>query len=333
MRVALYSSKKPRCGIATYTDHLEGSLRELGLDVRHWPSLVNDAGVYDEIRAWGADVFHIQYEQAIMPSHDVLFRYAIERARAGKKNVATLHSETSISAAVVRHGAVHATMIHRLPRLLSGAWVFPMPCPRYTPGTSRDELRRKYGLPANGFVLSTVGFLLPWKRTDDIVEKLLPWVARRPDVTVQVLASEHFNPGVAGYVRTCREKLARFSAMVGGRIRHVDHYPPDLELLERLYLSDLGYVFCPFDTVSASAASSLFVSARCPLVCANSSHYEHMTDYTVRAPKEDLGAFARVVAETADNLELLERLRALNERVYADTNYLECARRHLKLYA
>lgn len=333
MRIALYSSRKPRCGIATYTNYLEKSLRDLKVDVRHWPSLVNDEGVFSEIRNWSADVFHVQYEQSIMPPQQTLFRFTTERAERGKKNVATLHSETQTSAEVVQRGAFHAAVIHRRPELLSGLHLLPMPCPTYVPYASRADLRRRYGFREDAFIVSTLGFLLPWKKTDEIVGHLLPWVAARPEVTLQVLASEHFNPDAAHYVRTCRENLARLATRVQGRIRHVAHYPSDEEVLDRLYLSDLGYVYCPFDTVSASAAASLFVSARCPLVVSDSTHYDHLIDYTVRAPKDSLNAFARVVSECAGNPELLERLRAVTERVYEDTNYLECARRHLRMYA
>lgn len=332
MRVALYSSKKERCGIATYAVYLENALRELGAEVRHWGSLVNDAMVFSEIRSWSPEIFHVQYEQAIMPPHEILFELARERRRNGGKNVATLHSETPISAELGRNEAFNSVLIHRLSKFISGARVFPMPCPRYAPSVPRAELRKRYGLSDNDFVVSTVGFLLPWKKTEEIVARLIPWLVRRENVVLQVIASEHFNPDARSYARACRDALSRLSASVGGRIKHVSHYPSDEEVLERLALSDIGYAYCPENTASASAAASLFISARCPLVTSNSTHYDHLIRYAVRAPKESLDLFARAVVESAENPDLLLRLRQAQELFYAETNYLESARRHLRIY-
>lgn len=330
MKIALYSSKRPRCGIATYTSYLEEVLRKTGADVRHWGSLSNPDQTFSEIRSWDPEVFHIQHEQSIMPKNEVLTRFT--DGRATKKNVLTLHTESSSSVELSCRGSIQATVIHRLPKLLKNAHVLPMPCPVQEGRVERDELRRRHGFPAGAFVVSTLGFMLPWKMTVEVADHLLPWLRSKPDVYLQVIASQHFNPSTAEYMRKSSGNLAALSATVGGRIRHVSHYPSDQEVLDRLLLSDLGYVYCPFDTESASAAASLFVSARCPTVTSASTHYEHLICHTIRVPKGDLEVFTKAIVDTAQNPDLLLRLRESNEFLYAEMNYLECARKHMRIY-
>lgn len=332
MRVALYSSKRPRCGIATYSFYLEAALKKVGADVRHWGSSAPPEQTFSEIRTWNPEVFHIQHERAIMPPDNVLASFTSERSSKGRKNIITLHTETPASVELSRGNGIHAVVIHRLPELLSDAYVLPMPCPSLKEPAQRSDLRKRYGFPEDAFVVSTLGFMLPWKMTSEIAGYLLPWLKVRTHVHLQVIASQHFAPDPAGYMKKCSQSLALLSAEVGGRIKHVSHYPSDQEVLDRLLLSDLGYAYCPFNTASASAAASMFVSARCPLVTSTSTHYEHLMCHVVRAPKEDPDLFTREIVHTANDPDLLLRLRESNEFLYAEANYLECAKKHMEIY-
>lgn len=330
MKVALYSSLRPRCGISTYACHLEEALRGLGADVRHWGSLRPHGEAFGEMREWDPDVVHVQYEVSIMPPRQALSDLARGRRAAGRRAVITLHSE-SRTGAEAASGGFSAVLLHRPPTFLPSARVVTMPCPTHEP-SPRAALRARYGFPEDALVLSTVGFLLPWKRTAEIAARLAPWLVRR-GAHLQVVAPEHFSPEARGHAAVCSKDLADLSAATGGLVRHISGYPPDGELVERLSLSDLGYVYCPEDTGSSSAAASLFVSARCPLVTSTSTHYDHLLCRSARGPKEDVGAFAEAVREAAGDRDLLLRLGAAMEEMYAETNYRECARRHLEVYA
>jgi len=331
VKIALYSSKRPRCGIATYTNYLEDALRSLGADVRHYGSGVPAEVVFSEVRAWNPEIFHVQHEHAIMPPNETLSNFAQERVQRGRRNIITLHTESQASAALASRGGFQASIIHRMPELLENAHVLPMPCPVQEASTDRGN-RPRYGFPADSFIITTLGFMLSWKMMVETAEQFMPWLRENPEAYLQILASEHFSPGSAEYMRKCVRGLAALSVAVGGRIRHVLHYPSDQEVLERLLLSDLGYVYCPFDTKSASAAASLFISARCPLVTSASTHYDHLMCHVIRTPKGDLPSFVKRITEVARDADLLLRLRKSSEILYAETNYLECARRHLSIY-
>jgi len=335
-KIALYSSKRERCGISTYTSQLEEAFTLLGHDVRHWGSQSPYEHTFSEIRAWRPDVFHVQHETSIMPPGGILEKYASLMSREGIRVTVTLHTESDEAIRLARAATVglpNRIVLHRPTPSATEAAVIPMPCTGVGVVQSRGELRRRFGFPEDSFVISTVGFMIPWKDHPRIVEALSPWVRSRPSVHLQIIASEHFNEGLSGYAKTCREQLAGFSVGdLKGRIHHIDGYPSDRELVERLVASDLGYVWCPFDTGSSSAAAAQFTTARCPLVATDSSHYAFLGTGIVRGPKSDLGAFVKLIQETAEDRDLLMKLRENQWSMYRERNYIATAARHLELY-
>lgn len=329
MKIALISSRSSRCGIATYTSYLESALAAWGAVVRHWAS--RERGVFDDIRSWGADVLHVQYEQAIMPD-DATLAAGVQKVRnGGAVCLATLHSETAKSAMTAMRSGFERVLLHRPPRIAGRACVLTMPCPVYG-AVDRAALRRQYGFETGAFVISTVGFLLPWKMTAEIAGELLPFLRNMPRATLQIIASHHFNPEARSYAENCSNELRRLSESVGGRIAHVAGYPSDAEVLDRLALSDLGYTYCPFDTQSSSAAASLFISARCPLIASDSTHYEHLPPSVERVPKGSAPVFASGVTRAAQDPGRLVEMRKALDQEYSEVNYLEFARIHLGIY-
>ena len=335
LKIALYSSNRDRCGISTYTQHLGEALAALGHDVRHWGGQPTHRAALNEILAWGPDIFHAQHETSIMPSEEVLCQQAGDVRKAGGRAFITLHTESDENLKIGRRVAelgAGRVVVHRPISKASDVVVVPMPCTSIGILPSKNSLRQKFGLPSGAFILSTVGFMIPWKDHPRLAELLIPWLKRRPDLFIQIIAAEHFNKEVAAYAQSCRAALAKLSSQVEGRILHVDGYPSDLELVERLIASNLGYVWCPFDTGSSSAAAAQFITARCPLVATDSSHYAYLGTGISRGPKKSMEAFIDLVMGVAGDYSVLEKLRAAQWNEYRTRNYIETARRHLALY-
>lgn len=339
MKIALYSSKRERCGISTYTEVLAVALRALGHDVEYYSSRLPYDPRFKQILAWRPDVFHFQHEPSIMPPDSVAAKFANELRDRGTKVFLTLHTENSNTVKAARQilKNMAAAIMHRPSLLLQDAMVIPMPCPVLDPLPDRSELREKYVFPKNAFVISTVGFLIPWKDHPRIVQLMGSWLAEHPEAHLQVIASPHFNSDLQSYASQATVAIMEFMENFGqlytpGRIRHVNHYPSDQELLERVALSDLGYVWCPMHTGSASAAGAMFTSARCPLVASDSTHYAYLGEGIIRSSKDNLPGFVQTIQKIAGNPELLASLRKEQEAVYKERNYLEIARRHVELY-
>lgn len=335
-RIALYSSKRERCGISTYTSHLEEALASMGHEVRHYGSRPPYEQVFDDVLAWRPDVFHIQHEVSIMPPDEFLQKRAEDLRRHGVKVAITLHTANEGSLRVGRlvtasePGRIVTHM--RLPKNPDAVFM-PMPCTNVGVLPRKEASLRKFGFPPGAFVVSTIGFMIPWKEHAKIAEAMLPWLRQRPEVHLQIMASEHFSPDLRGYSIECRDQIAEIAGRIGGnRIHHVSDYPSDTEIVERLAVSDLGYLWCPFDTYSSSAAAAQFTSARCPLVVSDSTHYAFLGSGIVRCKMGNLSAFADMVRETADNPQLLRTLKENQSQMYRQRNYAETARAHLALY-
>lgn len=336
MKIALYSSKRPRCGISTYTDHLARALAELGHDVRYYQAKAPFEEGFREIHAWKPDIFHFQHEPSIMPPDELSAKFARELRDRKASVFLTLHTENrqTVKSGIQICPNWRAIVLHR-PSLMIEATVIPMPCPvaPAPKGIERMALRQKYGFDPRSTILSTTGFLIPWKDHAEVIRQLLPWLKQRSEVVLQVVAAPHFNPDVAPYAQQATAAIAGFAKEIGkNRIQHIASYPSDEELLERLILSDLGYVWCPMHTGSMSAAGALFTSARVGLVATDSTHYLYLGDGTVHASKTSMGAFAKMIQDTAGSKEQLAKLSQLQEQVYQERNYLITAKKHLELY-
>jgi len=334
LKIALYSAKRERCGISTYTEHLAESLALLGHDVRYFNCQPPYEPTLEEIMEWEPDVVHVQHETSIVPPADVLEKYLGMIAAKGTRVIFTLHTATQAAAQLAgRIGAPYKSVVtHRPSEDAKGSVVIQMPCTNVGLGLDRTALRNIFDLPQDALVVSTVGFMIPWKAHAEIAESLAAWMAADPAVHLQIIASEHFNESLKGHAQECRKRLDRLADRFPGRLLHIDGYPSDRELIERLAASDLGYVWCPFDTASSSAAAAQFVTAKCPLVASASTHYDSMGDGVLRADKTDVPGFARLIQKTARNRELLEKLKAGQWATYKDRNYLMTAMRHLDLY-
>ena len=336
LKIALYSSKRERCGIATYTSHLEAALASLGHDVRHWGSGDPYWLTLEEVRAWRPDVFHFQHETSIMPPEEESKKYAHLLSVDRTQILMTLHTEderTLRTARMATSGRRGRVILHRPTTDAVDAVHLPMPCTVHGALPGKREMRKKYGIPEDAFVVSTVGFMIPWKSHPEIITHLMPWLEKRENVHLQVIASEHFNKELLSYAAACRRQIEELSAKLGqDRITHVGSYPSDLELIERLIASDLGYVWCPFDTGSSSAAAAQFTTARCPLVASDSSHYAFLGSGIVRGPKTDMPSFADLIQKTSEDVEFLKKLRANQWSMYMERNYIATALKHVELY-
>lgn len=335
LKIALYSAKRDRCGISTYTEHLADALSLLGHEVKYFSCLPPYEPTLEEIVGWRPDVLHVQHETSIVPPDQIMERYLGFLVAQGTRVIFTLHTATQAAAQLASRisGPRKSVITHRPSDEAKGSIVVPMPCTNLAIRSDRSDLREAFGFPKDAFIVSTVGFMIAWKAHAEIAEALADWMAKDRSVHLQIIASEHFNESLRGYAQECRARLSRLAARFPeGRMRHIDGYPSDLELVERLSISNLGYVWCPFDTSSSSAAGAQFITARCPLVASASTHYDLMGDGVLRAPKTDVAGFARLIQKTAGDAELLKKLEAGQRSTYKDRNYLMTAMKHLEIY-
>lgn len=335
MKIALYSSNRERCGISTYTTYLKNAFNEIGHQAEHWGSQPPYETAFNAAMAWKADVFHFQHEPSIMPPDPVMEKYVKKMRERGIKIMITMHTETQKILEICKRLVPSDSNIimHRKPSRFFHPIVLPMPCPALENLPDRAHLREKYGYPKDALIISTIGFMIPWKEHPKIVKNMIPWLLKRKKAYLQIIASEHFNADLKTYAISCRADIKRFAGdLYKNRVRHIDHYPSDDEVIRRLVISDVGYVWCPFDTGSASAAAAVFTTARCPVIATSSSHYSGLGTGVARGALEDMNSFISLIQQVSDNKELMEKLKDNQKTMYQQRNYLEIARRHIGIY-
>lgn len=186
----------------------------------------------------------------------------------------------------------------------------PLGCPEYEPPEDRAALRARLGLPADRVVLTTLGFLVRWKRLPETVSALLDRLP--PTVFLQVLTPPPFGGSAADEIASMQAVLQRHKAR--DRVLFSTEFRSEQALLDRVCASDLGFLFHGQDTGSVSAATKAFVAARTPLVTTGSSHAADLREGVVRVGSFDQRAFAQEVARVAQDEQLRHALRAGMER-------------------
>ena len=321
LRVGYWSTWQVACGIAVYTEHLVKALSYHGATVFPYSNKLSitellDAAIRDRI-----NVLNIEYEPAIMPKLPELLELINKLQRRNIKIVITFHSEPEGTEQLV--AAADQVIFHKIPtRAIIGDKVnhLSMGVPVFEPNGSRDIIRSHYGFTPQDKILATTGFMFTWKQHADLLERLVPLLNSDPSIKIQLLtAFNDVNP------KECSVEEAKIKAIIDvyrlhNQVTHITSFLSQYELSERLWLSDLGYLWSGLTTTSSSAASKEFITARLPVVITDSNHYHDMQTGVIRTPM-DKSLFTETICTSLKNNNLLEILRRDLDAVYKELNY------------
>jgi hypothetical protein len=329
VRIVVCHSAHERCGIRQYGQQLDRSLSAFA-DVKACDYTSLEAALQE---AQTGDTFLFHYEPQLLGDW-VFFRRCLATLRSmGCKTVFTCHWYTEW--VPYEYGAyVDLFICHRYyDGNTYGRHVveIPLACPVYEATTTRAQLRAKLGMPAleDAIVLTTVGFLTSWKRTPEVVETLLGQLPETPRMFVHVQTPYPFDVASSGAPND-EAWLRRTIERYPGRARLSTEFLPEVDLLDLVHASDLGFVFHGNDTGSVSAATKQFVSARTPVVVTNSTHAADIIQGVRRVGGFDTGEFAREVVRTALDTEERERLRVGISKEYQRINMVAVAKRYIE---
>lgn len=327
-------SPHTRCGVREYGLQLDRAFSDvgasvLGLSYHEHQRAIDTAGP--------GNVLLVHFEPSLFSG---TYFHVLQQARAkGSKVVFCCHH---YDPTLVHGPAANADAIvtHRDPEHIihHQQSVIPLGCPVYTPREDmRPALRARLGLPEDKIVVTTVGFLAQWKKTPDVIEALLR--ALPPDAFLQVHTPYPFDPGQApaeeARIRQIFGARRGGSAFSGGNslpYSFSTEFLPDHELLDRVYASDVGFVYHGLHTKSVSAATKAFISGRCPVVVTNSTHASDMKEGIFHVGSFDINHFAQGVAAVAKDTNLRAALRRGAEREYERLNMHVVAKQYIDLF-
>lgn len=325
MKVIVVHSPHERCGIAEYGRQLDMAM--LANDLVVEPCDFDDFG--PERVSPGSVVF-VHFEPALVPV-GFLTKLAETKARGGYVVVCChYYAPTVFSQVALR--TVDRFVVHRRYEGLSHPKFIEVPlgCPVYDVVEGHTALRQKYGLPSDKKILTTLGFLTPWKKIPDLVKTFLEQAPK--DVFFQVVTPRPFSGDGAA------EEAATRDAVAGSedRVFFSTEFRSERELLDRVRASTLGVLYHSQHTGSVSAATKQFVSARTPLVATTSSHASDVHEGVLRVGAGGVIPTASETIEAAlrvlDNTDVLRVLRDGVEREYQRLNMNAVAARYATLF-
>ena len=311
LRIAYWSTYAIECGIAMYTKHQVDALRRQGYTTFIYNHSLRGQDLVTRIIQDKVQVLNVQYEPKIMPPLRELLQI-IEHIKARKvKVIVTVHEETSAIPILLE--AVDRVIYHKKPTLINPGKkmsILPMGVPPIAGASpqrlGKGLLRKKYGFSEKDIIITTVGFMLPYKRQAELLELLVPLLKRNPHYRVQMLTSF-----TRRAVQECTWVHSRIEEVIkkyklNDNVVHITSFLPQHILLERLALSDLGYLWVETDTKSTSASTKEYIAARLPVIIAQSSHFHDMNRGVIRV-SGNLAQFASRIGSVITRKGLLKK--------------------------
>lgn len=317
--IAVLQSPHESCGIREYGRELCAALVKVGVETIEAP-LTQADGIR---RLAAGSVVLVHYEPALMTRE---VERSLRLARSNGVHVVLcchwfdakkLSELESFADRIVLHrdyGVEHPKIVR-----------IPLGAQEYK-ARDRSSLRARFGFAPAVRVITTAGFLSPWKRIPEQVEALVPLVRSDMSLLLQLLCPPHYSD-------TSKAQERAIEAAIGDvvNVRFVHDFLPRDEVLDRIAASDVGFLYHPVDTGSVSAATKQFASARCPLVVTGSTHDADMQDGVVVAGMS-LNEFATQVVALAKDEPRRVALAAGMEREYARLRMGEIAKRYKMLF-
>ena len=341
MKIIFLSSAGCACGISVYTEDVAQALQRRGNQT--W--IINSMAPWDQVvqacktlvQEQHADVLHIQYELVISGPWERLadLVHILKRFNPNLGVFVTLHrtgDDTVAGAMSLGSNVQIITSADHTFNHLPNVHIAPMGCPVF-PERDKLQIRREIGVPEDAILLSTFGFLSPWKRHDEVAQYLFPRIASDPRIWVQFMcAPNSFAPHAEQHQMAVKIHEAAIAHGVRDRAILIHNWLPRDEVNRRLQASDVGFLFAGMHTGSSSAANKDCISARLPLVTTDSNHHWDIRKGVLRSAGTDLLQFPIYVMKLVGDADLRARLQQEMRELYAEQNWDTVIEKHLELY-
>lgn len=332
MKVAYWSTWKVKCGIAQYTENLYNALIKKGYKVTAYPHNITHDKLMQALEIDKPNILNIQYEPGIMPPTPVLIGLIEKIKKNNIKIILTVHNETADVKTL--YNLVDALIYHKKslyfnsPNKLN---TIPFGIPVFNPENSKLNLRKKYNFKPNDVIISTAGFMTPWKEYPSILEELVPWLKSSKFNKVQLLTS--FNDISYAYSKIEFNKIKKVikDNSIHNQVIHITKYLSQQELNERLWISDLGYLWGNIQSNGTSASCKEFVASRLPFITTNSNHF-HDINIGVLKTDKDKNKFIEAIKNTINNTETKKRLLWQLHSYYSKFNNDNIITQHLIVF-
>lgn len=333
-KICMLSTWDIKCGIAQYCKNLHNSLVSRGCTVTVFPNFENYKTITDFILENKYNTFIVQYEPAIITNFEELCHHIAILKRQNKKIKVFLIVHSENQNLLLLDGKIDGFIYHKKNTILfkeTKVNIIPMGVPVFETKNDPAHYRKVYNIPNKSFVISTVGFMFGWKQHANVLQSLVPILKSNPNVIIQLMTSFHsINNG------ECLDEYNKIRDVIitnnlESQVIHITDYISQDELSERLFLSNLGFLWAGIETTSSSASLKEFVSARLPVVRTNSTHYHDVGD-GCEITQQNIEQFSKTIGSLISNSRRLRELKSGMIRNYDLMNYSKTASKFIGIF-
>jgi len=330
LKVALITSWKARCGIATYSANLAKALADQGVEVfivrlPRFGALTPDLlqAVVDSVPVSEVDLVHVQHEYGLYKNQEGGF-YASLKA-LGKPLVTTMHSTgvlwnvDRVVAATSDRVIVHNQFCLR--RFGHPAEIIPHGCSNVESNMPASEAKQKLDIQAEVPIVGYCGFISDYKGLELLIEA----VHGLPRTALLIAGGWHVEPGTE-YIN---ELKRRSLALLPKRCRWLGYVPDDQ--LSTVYAAmDLVAYPSRFSTESGALITAL--SHGKAVIASNLPPFKEKEREGALITFKDVRDLRRKARRLLEDEELRHQLEQ-GALEYAKRNsWANVARRHIALY-
>jgi hypothetical protein len=320
-QVCMLSSWGIKCGISQYSKNIIDALEEKNIKTKVFPHTSEYSDVFSFMKNSSTKSFIVQYEPSLISDFNELKINIIKLKIKKTKIFFIIHSE--YKQLLELDGLIDGFIYHKDNTMKfekTKIYKIPMGVPIFNPEYSKNEYRKIYNIPENKLIISTIGFMFAWKNHANVLSGLLKYMKEEPRILVQYMTSFHsINNG------ECIDEFNKITSIVKennleSQFIHITDYISQKELNERLYLSDVGFLWSGIETTSSSASLKEFVSSRLPLVKTNSTHYHDIISGSITTEQEINIFCNKIIQLILDNNRCALLKEEMNEN-YNSLNY------------
>lgn len=328
MKITVCHSHQALCGIREYGRQLDRSLTAAGTEIT---ACTYDSGPLDAAvqQLSVGEILLVHHEPGLV--HPAYLRPRLGAAKSKGARVVFCCHMYDPNYMWNYEGLVDRFVIHRDYPVTHNTTIIPLGCPVYIPGEpghEKETLRAKFDLPQGKTILTTIGFLTPWKAIPTVARAFVEAVTGHPNLFVNFHNPWPFDTdGVQGEENTLLEVIYG-----NPQFKFSKEFLPEDQTLDLAWVSDVGFTLHNIHTGSVSAATKQFVSARRPLVVTNSSHASDLRKGVERVDSFDCGTFARAAVALAEDAARRAALEAEMTLEYERMNMDAVARKYVALF-
>ena len=328
------SSWEKKCGIAMYTNHLVKALREQHKIVNVYNDFFEDSQKFiDDIKKDNIEVLNIQYHSVLIPPIDDFLAILKKVSSENIKIVITLHEEPDDFFRIldiVDHVIIHKPLKNTDYKTNKITYI-PMGIPVFPILLSKKDLRDKYSFSSNQTILSTFGFLTPWRKNSDFLFNLIPYLKSNALLHIQILASlPTFGvPEAEKELEKIKNIIKKYK--LTPQVTLISDFLPQSEISERLMLSDIGWLWGTRKGNESSAAARDFIAARLPLFLVDWAHYHDISLGIIKSSLK-IKPFIDALISVAASKDILNQLKEDMEESYNASNNNVIIGKHINIF-